>query len=86
MASSIDHLSNRMKLEWTSKLNTEMQPAKNYRRTSIICTIGKLSLLSFVSGLKAPLLVPQSSGCLGVFRNCLLSTMSIDLLCVRNVI
>lgn len=40
MASSIDHLSNRMKLEWTSKLNTEMQPAKNYRRTSIICTIG----------------------------------------------
>lgn len=38
--SSLDHLSNRMKLEWYSKLNTEMSPAKNFRRTSIICTIG----------------------------------------------
>ncbi|OJJ46928.1 hypothetical protein ASPZODRAFT_15617 [Penicilliopsis zonata CBS 506.65] len=37
---SLDHLSNRMKLEWHSKLNTEMVPAKNFRRTSIICTIG----------------------------------------------
>lgn len=40
MGSSLDHLSNRMKLEWTSQLNTELQPAKNYRRTSIIGTIG----------------------------------------------
>ncbi|KAI1926558.1 Pyruvate kinase [Ophidiomyces ophidiicola] len=40
MASSSSRLSNRMKLEWTSKLSTEYQPAKNYRRTSIICTIG----------------------------------------------
>lgn len=39
---SLDHLSNRMKLEWYSKLNTEMVPAKNFRRTSIICTIGML--------------------------------------------
>ncbi|GIJ89751.1 pyruvate kinase [Aspergillus pseudoviridinutans] len=39
-SSSLDHLSNRMKLEWYSKLNTEMVPAKNFRRTSIICTIG----------------------------------------------
>jgi hypothetical protein len=38
---SLDHLSNRMKLEWHSKLNTEMVPAKNFRRTSIIGTIGK---------------------------------------------
>ncbi|KAJ5132122.1 Pyruvate kinase [Penicillium atrosanguineum] len=38
--SSLDHLSNRMKLEWHSKLNTEMVPAKNFRRTSIIGTIG----------------------------------------------
>lgn len=37
---SLDHLSNRMKLEWHSKLNTEMVPAKNFRRTSIIGTIG----------------------------------------------
>ncbi|PGH13888.1 pyruvate kinase [Polytolypa hystricis UAMH7299] len=40
MANSLDHLRHRMKLEWTSKLNTEYQPAKNYRRTSIIGTIG----------------------------------------------
>ena len=39
-ATPIDHLSNRMKLEWHSKLNTEMVPAKNFRRTSIIGTIG----------------------------------------------
>lgn len=39
-SSSLDHLSNRMKLEWHSKLNTEMVPAKNFRRTSIIGTIG----------------------------------------------
>jgi pyruvate kinase len=30
-----------MKLEWTSKLNPDYRPAKNYRRTSIIGTIGK---------------------------------------------
>lgn len=41
VSSSLDHLSNRMKLEWHSKLNTEMVPAKNFRRTSIIGTIGK---------------------------------------------
>jgi len=39
-ASSLDHLSNRMKLEWHSKLSTDMAPARNYRRTSIIGTIG----------------------------------------------
>lgn len=39
-SSSLDHLSNRMKLEWFSKLNTEMVPMKNFRRTSIIGTIG----------------------------------------------
>ncbi|KAJ5888305.1 Pyruvate/Phosphoenolpyruvate kinase [Penicillium taxi] len=38
--SSLDHLANRMKLEWHSKLSTEMTPAKTFRRTSIICTIG----------------------------------------------
>ena len=41
VSSSLDHLSNRMKLEWHSKLNTEMVPAKNFRRTSIIGTIGE---------------------------------------------
>lgn len=47
-SSSLDHLSNRMKLEWHSKLNTEMVPAKNFRRTSIIGTIGMWSAQSFV--------------------------------------
>ena len=51
MGDALDHLSNRTKLEWTSSLNTEYTPKKNYRRTSIICTIGesflvKLQLLS----------------------------------------
>ncbi|MCJ1356270.1 MAG: Pyruvate kinase [Icmadophila ericetorum] len=40
MANALDHLSNRTRLEWLSGLNTEFRPAKNYRRTSIICTIG----------------------------------------------
>ncbi|KAH8700854.1 pyruvate kinase [Talaromyces proteolyticus] len=39
-ANSFDHLTNRMKLEWFSQLHTEMVPDRNYRRTSIICTIG----------------------------------------------
>ncbi|THC87041.1 hypothetical protein EYZ11_013513 [Aspergillus tanneri] len=44
-SSSLDHLSNRMKLEWHSKLNTEMVPAKNFRRTSIIGTIVSLATI-----------------------------------------
>ena len=42
MANSLDHLSSRTRLEWLSGLNTEFHPEKNFRRTSIICTIGKL--------------------------------------------
>ena len=49
MASAHDHLANRMKLEWTSKLNTEIQPAQNYRRTSIIGTIGAFSQTTILS-------------------------------------
>lgn len=41
MANALDHLSNRMKLEWHSQLDTEYKPTNNYRRTSIICTIGE---------------------------------------------
>jgi pyruvate kinase len=37
-----------MKLEWHAKLNTEMVPAKNFRRTSIICTIGMSELLNLI--------------------------------------
>ncbi|KAF2088716.1 pyruvate kinase [Saccharata proteae CBS 121410] len=41
MANALDHLSSgRTRIEWLSQLNTEYKPAKNYRRTSIICTIG----------------------------------------------
>ncbi|MCJ1319225.1 Pyruvate kinase [Xylographa vitiligo] len=40
MASSLDHLTTRTRIEWLSGLNTEYHPAKNYRRTSIIGTIG----------------------------------------------
>ncbi|KAH7563476.1 hypothetical protein BM1_00523 [Bipolaris maydis] len=37
----LDHLnSGRTRIEWLSQLNTEYTPAKQYRRTSIICTIG----------------------------------------------
>ncbi|KAI9681755.1 MAG: Pyruvate kinase [Trizodia sp. TS-e1964] len=37
---ALDHLSARTRFEWISQLNTESRPQKNYRRTSIICTIG----------------------------------------------
>lgn len=40
MANALDHLANRTKLEWTSSLNIQYQPPKNFRRTSIIGTIG----------------------------------------------
>ena len=40
MATAADHLSAGTKIEWLSQLDTEYKPAKNYRRTSIICTIG----------------------------------------------
>ena len=41
MASSLDHLSSRTRFEWLSGLNTEFRPSKSYRRTGIICTIGR---------------------------------------------
>lgn len=41
MANSLDHLASRTRFEWLSGLNTEFRPAKNYRRTSIIGTIGE---------------------------------------------
>ena len=41
MGDALDHLNNRTKLEWHCGLNTDYQPKKVYRRTSIICTIGK---------------------------------------------
>jgi pyruvate kinase len=41
MTSAMEHLSfGSTKIEWLSALDTDFKPAKNYRRTSIICTIG----------------------------------------------
>ncbi|KAK5018307.1 Pyruvate kinase [Cryomyces antarcticus] len=41
MANALDHLSyGKTRIEWVSQLNTEYKPAKNFRRTSIIGTIG----------------------------------------------
>lgn len=37
----MDHLvTGTSKIAWLANLNTEFKPTKNYRRTSIICTIG----------------------------------------------
>ena len=45
MANALDHLNaGRTRIEWLSQLNTEYHPAKAYRRTSIIGTIGENSL------------------------------------------
>lgn len=40
MANALQHLSSNTKISWLSNLDTEFKPTKNYRRTSIICTIG----------------------------------------------
>lgn len=46
MADALDHLSSgSTRIEWLSSLNTEFTPKKNYRRTSIICTIGTYGIL-----------------------------------------
>ncbi len=52
MGDSLDHMaSGRTRIEWTSSLNTEYKPHRNYRRTSIIGTIGKfMSLLLPITG------------------------------------
>lgn len=42
MANSLTHQEyGRTRVEWLSNLNTEYTPPKNFRRTSIICTIGR---------------------------------------------
>lgn len=40
MATALDHLSLGGKIEWLAQLDTAYQPDRNFRRTSIICTIG----------------------------------------------
>ncbi|KAK1830103.1 pyruvate kinase [Podospora conica] len=39
-ATALDHLQLGGRIEWLSGLNTELEPERNLRRTSIICTIG----------------------------------------------
>jgi len=40
MATAADHLSAGTKIQWLSELDPEYKPTRNFRRTSIICTIG----------------------------------------------
>lgn len=40
MATALQHLSAQTKIQWLGDLDTDFKPTKNYRRTSIICTIG----------------------------------------------
>lgn len=40
VATAQDHLSAGTRIEWLGQLDTEHKPSKNFRRTSIICTIG----------------------------------------------
>src|SRR6202012_1750955 len=49
-----DHLSSgTTKVSWLSQLNTDFTPTKNYRRTSIICTIGpKTNSVEKINGLR----------------------------------
>lgn len=44
MADAIAHLqAGRTRIEWLSQLNTEYAPKRQFRRSSIICTIGQSS-------------------------------------------
>ncbi|KAI5199780.1 pyruvate kinase [Aureobasidium subglaciale] len=54
MADAIAHLqAGRTRIEWLSQLNTEYAPKRQFRRSSIICTIGQLCLL-FMKLAKSP--------------------------------
>ena len=63
MADALAHLSSgRTRIEWLSSLNTEFVPQKNYRRTSIICTIGLYKLRNTTCTMPArdlPLVRPE---------------------------
>ena len=52
--SALDHLANKSRVEWLSMLDTTATPAGNYRRTSIICTIGpKTNSVEKINALRA---------------------------------
>lgn len=48
LGSHVDHEASRNRIEWLSSLDTETKPGRNYRRTSIICTIGTRMLVDLV--------------------------------------
>lgn len=53
MVSSMNHLTSSTRIEWLSQLDTEYVTSKNYRRTSIICTIGpKTNNVEALNGLR----------------------------------
>ncbi|OAA62784.1 pyruvate kinase [Niveomyces insectorum RCEF 264] len=53
-ATALDHLSLGGRIDWLSNLDTAYQPEKNYRRTSIICTIGpKTNSVEAINKLRA---------------------------------
>jgi pyruvate kinase len=52
-ATAKDHLDVGGKIAWLASLDTAFQPQKNYRRTSIICTIGpKTNSVEAINGLR----------------------------------
>lgn len=52
-ATAKDHLDTGGKISWLANLDTAYQPEKNYRRSSIICTIGpKTNSVDAINGLR----------------------------------
>ena len=59
MASSLDHQAfGQTRAEWLSNLNTEYKPPREFRRTSIICTIGMFQTI-FQSRHTDKMLIPS---------------------------
>ncbi|POS85718.1 Phosphoenolpyruvate/pyruvate [Erysiphe pulchra] len=53
MVLAMNHLTSSTRIEWLSQLDTEHVTSKNYRRTSIICTIGpKTNNVEALNGLR----------------------------------
>ncbi|CAK7262719.1 Pyruvate kinase [Sporothrix epigloea] len=53
VANALDHLSLGGRIDWLANLDTNSQPEKNLRRTSIICTIGpKTNSVEAINGLR----------------------------------
>ena len=62
VAPTVDHEASRNRIEWLASLNTESKPGKNYRRTSIICTIGpKTNSAEKINMLRRGILAPDLS-------------------------